>query len=117
MAVCASSVRSLAVCSPARGERRRQSAESGGTQFTCFTSTKVQTLTPEELRATADLSLGFKKSQLNTDARPLLRAIMSAFFDGHSGFVDMCVKHLPSPLAATATKVDATLRNAADMLD
>ena len=98
------------------GEAPHELANTLGTKFTGFTSTKVQILTPEELGATADLSLGFKKSQLNTDARPLLRAIMSAFFDGHSGFVDMCVKHLPSPLAATATKVGATLRNAADML-
>jgi U5 small nuclear ribonucleoprotein component len=37
---------------------------------------------------------------------------MSAFFDGHSGFVDMCVQHLPSPLAANATKVDVNYTGA-----
>jgi U5 small nuclear ribonucleoprotein component len=68
---------------------------------------------PHELEQTlADLSLSFKRSMLNTDAKPLLRSIMSAFFDGHSGFVDMCVKHLPSPLAATATKVDVNYTGA-----
>jgi U5 small nuclear ribonucleoprotein component len=68
---------------------------------------------PHELeQCLSDLALGFKKSQLNTDAKPLLRSIMSAFFDGHSGLVDMCVQHLPSPLAANATKVDVNYTGA-----
>jgi hypothetical protein len=33
---------------------REQLGGVTGTEFTCFTSTKVQILTPEELRATAD---------------------------------------------------------------
>ena len=62
---------------------------------------------PHELEQTlAELSMSFKRSQLTTDAKPLLRSIMSAFFDGQSGFVDMCVRHLPSPLLATAGKVE-----------
>ena len=54
----------------------------------------------------------FMNMSRSTDARPLLRSIMSAFFDGHSGFVDMCVRHLPSPLAGTATKVDVNYTGA-----
>jgi len=61
---------------------------------------------PHELEQTlSGLSLGFKKAQINTDAKPLLRSIMSAFFENHSGLVDMCIRHLPSPLQGTAVKV------------
>eukprot|EP00802_Teleaulax_amphioxeia_P003246 Tamp_03249.p1 GENE.Tamp_03249~~Tamp_03249.p1 ORF type:complete len:989 (-),score=348.22 Tamp_03249:779-3745(-) len=68
---------------------------------------------PHELeQCLSDLQLGFKKSHLSTDAKPLLRSIMSAFFDGHSGLVDMCVQHLPSPLAGTSTKVDVNYSGA-----
>jgi len=62
---------------------------------------------PHELEQTlSGLSLGFKKAQINTDAKPLLRSIMSAFFENHSGLVDMCIRHLPSPLQGTAVKVN-----------
>lgn len=38
--------------------------------------------------------------------RPLLRLVCTRFFGDMSGFVDMCVNHIPSPQAHARTKVE-----------
>ena len=56
---------------------------------------------PEDLKATlATLHVSLKASQLKTDAKVLLNLVCEQFFGPASGFVDMVVRHIPSPLEA-----------------
>jgi len=62
---------------------------------------------PKELELTLEqLCISLNKKTLSLDAKPLMRAVMSSFFGNHSGLVEMFVRNLPSPLAATRTKVE-----------
>ncbi|GBE77516.1 Pre-mRNA-splicing factor cwf10 [Sparassis crispa] len=42
------------------------------------------------------------------DVRPLLKAVLDQFFGPATGLVDMIVEHIPSPVEATAAKVEST---------
>ncbi|KAI9765109.1 MAG: hypothetical protein M1840_007816 [Geoglossum simile] len=54
---------------------------------------------PEDLKGTlATLGISLKPSQYKTDAKVLLRLVCEQFFGTASGFVDMIVQHIPSPL-------------------
>jgi U5 small nuclear ribonucleoprotein component len=52
-----------------------------------------------------ELGIHLKKDQLNLDSKPLLKLVLSQFFGNATGFVDMCVQHIPSPIAAAPAKV------------
>lgn len=52
-----------------------------------------------------DLGIHLTKSELKLNIRPLLRLVCKRFFGEFTGFVDMCVQHVPSPLSAAPTKV------------
>lgn len=45
------------------------------------------------------------KEQLRASARPLMRAAFRRFFGNNTGFVDMIVRHVPSPAAAARGKI------------
>ncbi|KAK7541021.1 elongation factor 2 [Phyllosticta citribraziliensis] len=54
---------------------------------------------PEDLKETlASLGIQLKPSQLRTDARELLKLACEQFFGTSGGFVDMVVRHVPSPI-------------------
>ncbi|KAH0544199.1 hypothetical protein FGG08_001644 [Glutinoglossum americanum] len=54
---------------------------------------------PEDLKGTlATLGISLKPSQYKTDAKVLLRLVCEQFFGTATGFVDMIVEHIPSPL-------------------
>jgi 116 kDa U5 small nuclear ribonucleoprotein component len=60
---------------------------------------------PEDLKETlSTLGISLKPSQYKTDAKVLLKLVCAQFFGPPHGFVDMVVRHLPSP-------VDGTRRN------
>ncbi|KAI9662467.1 MAG: hypothetical protein M1821_008634 [Bathelium mastoideum] len=57
---------------------------------------------PEDLKDTlAQLGVFLKPSQYKTDAKVLLRLVCEQFFGPATGFVDMVVEHIPSPLVGT----------------
>ncbi|XP_047538547.1 116 kDa U5 small nuclear ribonucleoprotein component isoform X2 [Vanessa atalanta] len=62
--------------------------------------------------------LGIKLTKLESklNVRPLLRLVCSRFFGDFCGFVDMCVRHVPSPLGAAPRKVAHAYRGAAGAL-
>ena len=45
------------------------------------------------------------KEEMKLNIRPLLRLVCQRFFGGHHGFVDMCVRQVPSPVQNAAHKV------------
>lgn len=54
---------------------------------------------PEDLKKTlANVGIHLKPSQLKTDAKELLGLVCEQFFGPASGFVDMVVQHVPSPV-------------------
>ncbi|KAI5927268.1 P-loop containing nucleoside triphosphate hydrolase protein [Camillea tinctor] len=56
---------------------------------------------PEDLKPIlASLGIYLKPSQYKTDAKVLLKLVCEQFFGPSTGFVDMVVKHVPSPLEA-----------------
>lgn len=55
-------------------------------------------------RTLQELGIKLRKSELHLDPKPLLRRVMSAFLGAPTGFVDMVVTHVPSPLAAASHK-------------
>jgi len=46
-----------------------------------------------------------KKDELTLDPKPLLRTVLHRFFGSVSGFAEMVVKHVPSPLDSAKTKI------------
>ena len=61
---------------------------------------------PEELIVVCKkLKVSLKNKELHMDPKPLLRVVMSRFFSNPRGFVDMIVKHVPSPLETAASKI------------
>lgn len=59
-----------------------------------------------ELSATlAQLGVNLRRSQLQIDPRPLLKLVFRQLLGAPTGFVDMCVRHIPSPLDGAAAKV------------
>ncbi|CAJ2500047.1 Uu.00g029000.m01.CDS01 [Anthostomella pinea] len=62
---------------------------------------------PNELKAIlASLGIHLKPSQYKTDAKILLKLVCEQFFGPSTGFVDMIVKHVPSPLEAAEHKLE-----------
>jgi 116 kDa U5 small nuclear ribonucleoprotein component len=56
---------------------------------------------PEDLRPVLEgLGIVLKPSQYKSDAKVLLKLVCEQFFGACSGFVDMVVRHIPSPAAA-----------------
>ncbi|KAJ9615817.1 hypothetical protein H2200_001894 [Cladophialophora chaetospira] len=62
---------------------------------------------PEDLAPTLQtLGITLKPSQLKSDARDLLKLVCGQFFGPASGFVDMVVQHLPSPVEGAKRMLD-----------
>lgn len=59
-------------------------------------------------RLCSELGIHLSKSEFKLNVRPLLRIIFSRFFGDFSGFVSMCVKHVPSPVASARVKISHT---------
>jgi len=53
-----------------------------------------------------ELGIRLKREELHMDVKPLLKVILTRFFGPASGFVDMVVKHIPSPVAAARNKIE-----------
>ena len=47
---------------------------------------------------------------MKLNIRPLLRLIFTRFFGAFSGFVDMCVDHIPAPEANARTKIETCFK-------
>lgn len=61
---------------------------------------------PDDLKETlAKLGIVLKPSQYKTDARVLLKLVCEGFFGPSTGFVDMVVEHMPSPVEAAELKL------------
>lgn len=52
-----------------------------------------------------ELGIKIRKEDFSLDSRPLLKLVLTQFFGDANGFVDMCVKHIPSPAKASRKKV------------
>lgn len=62
---------------------------------------------PEDLKDTlATLGITLKPSQYKSDAKVLLNLVCAQFFGPANGFVDMVVKHIPSPVEGAAAKLE-----------
>jgi len=62
---------------------------------------------PEDLKDTlGELGIVLKPSQFKTDAKVLLQLVCERFFGNSSGFVDMVVDHIPSPIEGAETKLE-----------
>ena len=61
--------------------------------------------TPQLASLLSELGIVLKKEQLQMDASPLLKLVMSRFFQSHGGLVDTIVQIVPSPIDGAATKV------------
>jgi U5 small nuclear ribonucleoprotein component len=61
---------------------------------------------PDDLKETlAKLGIVLKPSQYKADARVLLKLVCERFFGPSTGFVDMVVEHLPSPVEGAELKL------------
>ena len=61
---------------------------------------------PEDLQETlGTLGITLKPSQYKTDARVLLKLVSEQFFGSADGFVDMVVRHIPSPVEGANKKL------------
>ncbi|CAG9575403.1 unnamed protein product [Danaus chrysippus] len=64
------------------------------------------------LTVLAELGIKLTKQEAKLNVRPLLRLVCSRFFGDFCGFVDMVVRHVPSPLDAAPRKVQHCYRGA-----
>ncbi|KAH8009571.1 hypothetical protein HPB51_018264 [Rhipicephalus microplus] len=53
-----------------------------------------------------ELGVKLSKTEMKLNVRPLLRLVCSRFVGEFSGFVDMCVSHVPSPARVTRQKIE-----------
>ncbi|XP_014666920.1 PREDICTED: 116 kDa U5 small nuclear ribonucleoprotein component-like [Priapulus caudatus] len=53
-----------------------------------------------------ELGIYLNKHEMKMNIRPLLRLVCQKFFGEFTGFVDMCVQHIPSPRANARRKVE-----------
>lgn len=80
----------------------------------------VDTTLPDVLD---ELGIKLTKREMNINIRPLLRLVCGRFLNDLSGFVDMCVNHIPSPAENAKNKIDTIYTGpqdtelAKDMLD
>lgn len=71
--------------------------------------TQVLSEEPVDLRETlGTLGINLKPHMYKLDTKPLLKLVLSQFFGEATGFVDMCVQHIPDPLQAAQKKVETT---------
>ncbi|KAF3920878.1 hypothetical protein ABW21_db0205881 [Orbilia brochopaga] len=62
----------------------------------------------ESLKATlAGLGITLKPAQYRMDAGDLLRAVCEQFFGTATGFVDMILQHIPSPVSGARAKIES----------
>ncbi|RYP45767.1 hypothetical protein DL768_007943 [Monosporascus sp. mg162] len=62
---------------------------------------------PDQLKGLLEtLGIVLKPSQYKTDAKVLLKLVCEQFFGPSSGFVDMIVNHVPSPLEAAERRLE-----------
>ncbi|KAL2216394.1 U5 small nuclear ribonucleoprotein component [Thermoascus aurantiacus ATCC 26904] len=62
---------------------------------------------PDDLKETlATLGINLKPSQLKSDAKVLLNLVCEQFFGLATGFVDMVVQHIPSPVEGARKKLE-----------
>ncbi|KAJ5753856.1 uncharacterized protein N7511_008009 [Penicillium nucicola] len=62
---------------------------------------------PEDLKKTlASVGVTLKPSQLKSDAKELLNLVCGQFFGPATGFVDMVVQHVPSPVEGAQRALD-----------
>ncbi|RAL60469.1 hypothetical protein DID88_000244 [Monilinia fructigena] len=62
---------------------------------------------PDDLKNTLEtLGIFLKPSQYKTDANVLLKLVCEQFFGPSTGFVDMVVQHIPSPVEAAEKKLE-----------
>ncbi|XP_076812809.1 116 kDa U5 small nuclear ribonucleoprotein component-like [Clavelina lepadiformis] len=59
-------------------------------------------------RVLDELNVYLNKEEMKLNIKPLLRLVCSRFMGDFSGFVDMCVEHIPPPNVAAPTKVAHT---------
>lgn len=62
----------------------------------------VDTTLPDVLD---ELGIKLTKREMNINIRPLLRLVCGRFLNDLSGFVDMCVNHIPSPAENAKNKI------------
>ncbi|KAI8063798.1 P-loop containing nucleoside triphosphate hydrolase protein [Gongronella butleri] len=58
-------------------------------------------------RTLRTLGIHLKEKEFALNVKPLLRLVLSRFFGPPTGFVDMVVRHLPSPLANADQKISS----------
>ncbi|TGZ79772.1 P-loop containing nucleoside triphosphate hydrolase protein [Ascodesmis nigricans] len=56
----------------------------------------------------ASLGISLKPAQYKADARVLLKLVCEQFFGTATGFVDMLIEHVPSPLEGARRKIEQT---------
>ncbi len=62
---------------------------------------------PEDLKETlASVGISLKPSQLRSDAKVLLDLVCEQFFGSAGGFVDMVLRHIPSPVEGAKRTLD-----------
>ncbi|XP_064401615.1 116 kDa U5 small nuclear ribonucleoprotein component-like isoform X2 [Halichondria panicea] len=71
----------------------------------------VDTTLPQVLD---ELGIAMTKTEMRLNIRPLLRLVCQRFFGEHTSFVEMCVQHIPSPVAAAKTKIEHTYTGPVD---
>jgi len=54
----------------------------------------------------SELGIRLSKEESRMNVRPLLRLICSRFLGNFTGFTDMCVEHIPSPVENSKSKVE-----------
>ncbi|XP_006638153.1 116 kDa U5 small nuclear ribonucleoprotein component [Lepisosteus oculatus] len=57
-------------------------------------------------RVLDELGIHLTKEELKLNIRPLLRLVCNRFFGEFTGFVDMCVQHIPSPQGGAKNKIE-----------
>ncbi|XP_028930870.1 116 kDa U5 small nuclear ribonucleoprotein component [Ornithorhynchus anatinus] len=65
-------------------------------------------------RTLDELGIHLTKEELKLNIRPLLRLVCKKFFGEFTGFVDMCVRHIPSPKAGAKSKIEHTYTGGID---
>ncbi|NXV22901.1 U5S1 protein, partial [Cepphus grylle] len=65
-------------------------------------------------RTLDELGIHLTKEELKLNIRPLLRLVCKKFFGEFTGFVDMCVQHIPSPKVGAKMKIEHTYTGGVD---
>ncbi|KAA8585382.1 hypothetical protein FQN60_004076 [Etheostoma spectabile] len=65
-------------------------------------------------RVLDELGIHLTKEELKLNIRPLLRLVCNRFFGEFTGFVDMCVHHIPSPQEGARNKIEHTYAGGMD---